>query len=1237
MNIDKSIKNLINEKDFFNPFDTFKKSYNKSRDNKVLKKIIDEIKKYDVFDFISRVSALNLIPENQNKSILLDAIIASLLTLKRDKYTSTNKMSSGKFRNLIKQIDNMDLRKGLDPAENVFIENIMFYGNYLIFPGISYLPGYCLQIMIKTLFLSKNNLDEHFLQMVSKQIQLVLAISDRAATGLEYNIHTVKKAEEINNIVVPDRKRLELMKDLVIIDNNFVQLLVGDDSMIEELYTDFGQGDLEATLNVEQQNFFVKPFLKGNNNETIVLNISILSSFVFHKIIWLADKYGNKEQVISAYNMSVWKDCCRSLNVLGHKKIKEKELGIKLLEQNDFKELLLNVCNNGIMIVTFISDDGRDYSKETIFDMYPTNQFNELIEKRISYLHKKLSNQNIKNENIYHMVIINSYGRGIKASFSKKIFYKPIALNPYELKCISINEKNDSVFLPRYIRAKNYLMQGPTNLFNELNNIEIYVHNRYSFYLSDDFNPKKDMLFLAAGDSIEYILKAVKKEKRHLVESYKEGYLTEVVLNDQLRNIYIEPVLEDTRASLLTEFSNVSIWIYSPVIEKFEEVNIYFSIIDTISYWLAECSEIIQSHTFPYKMIELNVILAGEIQDYYYKTEVSNELKNLISFETDRNIVTLIFTPESYSTFSCIDNTMERKLLELVFRILSTISGKGKISQKQLETIFADPLKKKLFALDYGNNPYLKPLIDKRFRKIKPEDENELLDAIGSEVLASGKWSYGIVKDEERTVIARFVVDYLYSLLQTNVSKLSSKHLAELIVNDLEIVMYNLMLAQNRYAYDVACYQEKKNEILNDFNELNKTSRALKFLAEYIAACPPKGTEILGELQYDKLLAICFLIIDWAYKNDLFYYNIFNTPVEILKSDRVGMKQDEFNKLQLINAEVQEGKLYYTSNSDIRENLLREEFPDIEEELNNAFFDEYSFSFDDFYNSIFGLLSYGDEIKSEVKRANKSELVNWLVKNNKSLNLDKVQRVLQYISLSKRDNFLNPEHPFRSEDVYPWRFNRELSFTRRPVIIRENELIWGNRQLFHMLKFKLDLIYEGKLKTRGKKLSKLIGKISNKRGEDFNNQVYNKISTTRDFIVDKNVKKVNNKKLADENGNTLGDVDVLFIIPYRKRIILTEVKDFNFSKSPYEMDYEYQKMFVDKGGKKSFSTKHKRRAIWIKEHLEDIKQHYGLTGNDWSVNAIFIVNDPIISNRFYNAGATIITYEEITKEKLEKL
>lgn len=46
------------------------------------------------------------------------------------------------------------------------------------------------------------------------------------------------------------------------------------------------------------------------------------------------------------------------------------------------------------------------------------------------------------------------------------------------------------------------------------------------------------MLYLSAGDDIEYIVKALKKEDRHLVESYNSEYMEEVILKMEKENIF---------------------------------------------------------------------------------------------------------------------------------------------------------------------------------------------------------------------------------------------------------------------------------------------------------------------------------------------------------------------------------------------------------------------------------------------------------------------------------------------------------------------------------------------------------------------------------------------------------------------------------------------------------------------------------------------------------------------------
>ena len=88
--------------------------------------------------------------------------------------------------------------------------------------------------------------------------------------------------------------------------------------------------------------------------------------------------------------------------------------------------------------------------------------------------------------------------------------------------------------------------------------------------------------------------------------------------------------------------------------------------------------------------------------------------------------------------------------------------------------------------------------------------------------------------------------------------------------------------------------------------------------------------------------------------------------------------------------------------------------------------------------------------------------------------------------------------------------------------------------------------------------------------------------------------------MFDEFGFSLGDIDVLVLIPQQKKIVVIEVKDFSFAKTPYEMHQEYLSVFCDKGNKLCYVSKHKKRVAWIAEHIDDILLQYNLPKGKWN-------------------------------------
>ena len=74
---------------------------------------------------------------------------------------------------------------------------------------------------------------------------------------------------------------------------------------------------------------------------------------------------------------------------------------------------------------------------------------------------------------------------------------------------------------------------------------------------------------------------------------------------------------------------------------------------------------------------------------------------------------------------------------------------------------------------------------------------------MGVEMLEVENWNIGIVDDEDRTKIVHEVVGILYKKLQQEVSVLSSRNLIEVLYDDLEKVLFKLMLSQKRYAEEI--------------------------------------------------------------------------------------------------------------------------------------------------------------------------------------------------------------------------------------------------------------------------------------------------------------------------------------------------------------------------------------------------------------------------------------------------
>ncbi len=1169
--------------------------------------IMNILSNYDILDVISKLSALNLLPFNQNKAIVFDYIIDLALQSSREEYKSTNIISNKRLEQVV-QLSFDYNRIAIDPAEMPFIQRVQFYGDKWIFCGINTDCGYNLQNLVNSLFLRKNNFNPAFIDKARRIVKVVLNLSDSIVHHLGYSLDILGHYER-ETIDYPSSNKMNKLQNAITFRYSELRDNL-DEKEIVDFFSQFGQ---ETTPTSYSDFSFCKhPFLRISSELFICLNPSLLASFAVSYIIKLADEYGAYQQLIEGYNNETWNNCKLNLQSLEHYGINEESLHISLNNNYYYKEKLFSTSNsvsNSMILVFFIGCSQSVENDELLPTSNPTmiiDRFNEII----ASLPLK-----INHNRLYVLIICNSIGETVIHGFSD-LPEKHLLIRPFELQCISVNESGK--FLLYYIEARNKLQFHHSPFSDALDSISYFVANRYSFYTSDDIDLKESYAIIGMGDAVDYINDALKKENRQLVERYNSAYFTEVIVHD-IKRMLFRPLKTVDKVEILLRLKNADIWVSSQPVTNEEEIDVYYTLVDVISYWLAEfrdeLAELITSD------IELKNYLTDDIEMYYHEHEDNTSLIELLKIERDFNTIRLFWSSTAY--YALAKNGAERTLTEIIIDNLLKDTAIHFDSNK-MDKYFSSPLKQRMQILEGQTYPYLRP-ISGQPRQIPHVYEDMILDEIGQYFRSSGI-PYGVITIMGKAEICNKIVEFLYNKLKSLVSEYSCLSLCLLAYYDLEVIMFRMMQAQKRYSYEIECYPEKRTEIEKTINELNKSSIAIKFLVEYVSSVPSSGQKDINELDYEYLVTVCSQIIEWANTGDLFYNDMIDIPIELLKSNRIGMDHSEVERLMHYNYRANTARLTQTSNP------LRQSFQDpwdslvSSEEINAAFYEEYGYSFSDLFSFIMGIIVYGDNINAEIKQANISDILKCIPGISEEIG----HKILGDFCNVQRSDFLQPPKPFSKNDVYPWRFNRRLAFIRRPIIMFDKDLIWGNRQLFHSLLYLTDIIKSGKLAAAKGKLKVIMSKMANKVGNDFNSAVVMKIKSLGFLMVYSKVDKINHNKIEAEPGNSLGDIDVLLINPKKHRIVVIEVKEFSFSKTPYEIHREYLKLFCDTEQETCYITKHKRRVQWIKEHISDVIAYYGLQDRKWTVSDALVVNQPIVCNDFYHHNQKILLYSELS-------
>ncbi|WP_321504320.1 hypothetical protein [uncultured Methanoregula sp.] len=424
----------------------------------------------------------------------------------------------------------------------------------------------------------------------------------------------------------------------------------------------------------------------------------------------------------------------------------------------------------------------------------------------------------------------------------------------------------------------------------------------------------------------------------------------------------------------------------------------------------------------------------------------------------------------------------------------------------------------------------------------------------------------------------------------------------------------------------------------------DNTSIALRSLIEIIAAEPPHGNKtMMSETDFDSLLALSYHFSHLGLTGDSAYYNlIVSAPNDGKESDNSDSETD-WNRVETFFKEkYREGieakfeEFNEIPSSEKQERRVTE--ADFKQEWQQAFKAEFGLSLTEILRFFACVIDLGFELETSSPHLPLSEFKARIQSTLKWSDADINQAIKQFSLVPRPKYEIAPDGYDTDKDIFPWVYNRRISYIVRPLIIgpepKDDPLIfWGPRHMDEAMHLLMRNVFSGRYlreDNTSPEMKVFISKMQNDSARSFEKKVKKWFEKNTSWKIDHAVFISPEGKLhSDVN---IGDIDVLAIDVSSKKIYSIECKQFNFARNPREIAREIRKILGNDGDHSSLMMKHLKRDAWLKSHVEDVQVVYGLPPGDYSIHSLFVVSEELPTAYLRETPLEIIPISRLRRE-----
>jgi len=1206
----------------------------------------------DPLHVLAVIGALQLLPQNANALFRLEAAAGVAATL-----ASAHAGTPIADDAVLAWVNRPVFSGATDPFNNVFTDEFLFHhGSFVVFPGLREEAFYIVRTFARAVLRARGNLPARFFHPAQDLAAATLMVSDAVArkAGLHRGIDP--EPQPNTYAVGPADAPLTELKEAVSFTAD--ELTDWLDPLRPDVLAPLVR-DLPAAAEADLPPMkpLHRPIVRHGDRYVVAAPHFLLPALI-HAVLELARERDLLELVASRFHDAVYASALQSARYFGWDEI---DPDLPALDGLRVHESVFVFDRDKLAHVLVLTDDLSGFDGGP-FSVWDAQALAPGVEERLDTVRDHLLGLPQQPEEVLQLVIVQGLDRPSISALEDGTDRAPrLVLTAADLETIALLDGGARLLLWKYAHARQRFLDRTHAVGGaELDLFHLYRENEDSFYLSDEALPEVGLVLPAGVGALRREVQ--RKRDLHGAPYIVNNSLVEVMLTQQQREIPIYWVMPppDRRRALLVEGYALPVWVFGPEQMPDEPYGPrYAEIIQTLAYWMWR---------FTPSLAELGERLAERCHQLWLQIELEPDeawfggADAVAGAQPEDVIECVAISPcrlgvRLRAGFLGLvdrgDNEGERELMRHVLRGLVASEALGRDGEPLLDDEAIEAVVEAHAPLGQQKvivllNPSADPTLDNRglpgARFIQGQDEAEAMDHLGDHLINELGLPVGPVAPERRTEVLNAAAVFHLRQLEKLVATLSPDGLMEWLVRANEALVSDFNRMRMETPTKAACYGDVGDiheQLAKRLPKLSESSIADRFLIEYIAARPPSGNRRMSQALYDRLLALAAQLTNRGYLSDLIHFKLEDAPVSILPSRRLGVGRDTRFM------QGREGFLQQFTRGEVARSVDRfprlwrreepGEPPDVSD-YDAALEEELGLTLTEMGAFFGAVAAAGYDRDGEPKVALVSELVDEL-EQDLGWPRERVERAFDLLALRPREQFAPPGDPFRLEDIYPWRFNRALSYVRRPLVVRPgergDEVVWGVRHCYVAHQYFGGLVIDGYLKAESPGMRSLIGRLRAEDGRQFNKSVTELFERQEGLIVRSQVKKIGSVRIERRPGEDLGDIDVLVADPAARSLHAVEAKDLAIARTPAELANELAETFQSRDGKPAAIDRHVERIAWLREHLAEVLDRLGLGDEDpalWTVEGLMVLDIELMSPHLIDPPLTVITYRDLREE-----